>query len=64
MYVARQPIHQVSVTSGLRELLAAIDRSPLLRDELIAQGLSPSGIADGLREHVKHIEGRVTHERS
>lgn len=47
---------RVIIADRLNCLIAGIDASPMLRDELIACGLSPLLIVDGIKYHIGFIE--------
>lgn len=45
------------VADRVNAVIAGIDASPMLRDELIACGLSPELIVEGLKYHIKFMDG-------
>ena len=47
------------ITDRLACVIASIDKSPLLREELIACGLAPALLREGLQWHIKYLKGEI-----
>lgn len=52
-----QSAERAIIANRVNTVIAGIDASPMLREELIACGLSPNLITEGLKYHIEFIEG-------